>query len=197
MNRNGMAQLIGLGLLLLSSGVCNRAIAHDLDDDCDPLDAKLMPGPSSNVSGHAEVCIGPAGVSVRIRASNLKAGHAYTLWFGYIEHPEMCQTRNACDGPDYVGDDPLGVVGRLDSAVRYHHRRHITLSGSVRGFHPAHKSLIMLFVFGHGQARYDDTRFLARQLLTPQDPGLGAPGLGTFGDGAVGVPKAVAFLQIE
>jgi hypothetical protein len=73
----------------------------------------------------------------------------------------------------------------------------VLFSGSVRGFRPAHNSLIMLFVFGHGQARYSDTRFLARQLLTPQDPGLGAPGLGTEIDGAVGVPKGIALFQIK
>ena len=38
-------------------------------------------------------------------------------------------------------------------------------------------------VFGHGAADITDGRRLARQLLTPEDPSIGAPHLGVSPDG--------------
>jgi hypothetical protein len=47
-------------------------------------------------------------------------------------------------------------------------------------------------MFEHGSASTSDNRFLARQLLTPQLPVLGPPGLGAPADGNVGHPVALA-----
>jgi len=38
-------------------------------------------------------------------------------------------------------------------------------------------------VNGHGEADFSDGRKLARQLMTPEDPDLGAPHLGNHVDG--------------
>jgi hypothetical protein len=56
--------------------------------------------------------------------------------------------------------------------------------------------MIWLVLFNHGPASTSDGRFLARQLLTPQDPGLGTPGSGVTSDGPVGHGIAIAKFKI-
>lgn len=70
------------------------------------------------------------------------------------------------------------------------------LTGRFHGLQFSHGSIIWLLMFGHGPASTSDNRFLARQLLTPQKPVLGPPGLGAPDDGAVGTGVAVAKFNV-
>lgn len=180
-----MGQLLGLSV----------AWAHEHDlDDCDSIRVELTPQPSSTVSGHAEICFGDDGVTAFLRARKLVPGEAYTVWFSYIDRPQDCQTPG-CGPGDFAGENPAIAFGRMDSAVAGHRGR-LLFSGSVRGLRVSHGSMIWLVLFSHGQASTTDGRFLARQLLTPQDPGLGTPGSGVTADGPVGQGRAVAVFKI-
>jgi hypothetical protein len=50
-------------------------------------------------------------------------------------------------------------------------------AAKLQDFKVSKGSLIWLFIFNHGPASTDNEA-RARQLLTPETPGLGAPGLG-------------------
>jgi hypothetical protein len=54
----------------------------------------------------------------------------------------------------------------------------LTFNGMVRNLRVSAGSAVHIALFAHGPASTTDNRELARQLLTPQAPGLGAPGLG-------------------
>ena len=68
-------------------------------------------------------------------------------------------------------------------------------STSIAGFQLSHGSRVILILFDHGPANPDNRR-RARQLLTPEDPAFGAPGLGVVADGALGQFSAVAAVNI-
>jgi hypothetical protein len=76
----------------------------------------------------------------------------------------------------------VGVVGRLDSAVASENGN-LDFSGRVRGLHLSSGSQVAIVIAEHGPANASDNRALARQLLTPEDPFLGAPQLGNCVDG--------------
>jgi hypothetical protein len=67
----------------------------------------------------------------------------------------------------------------------------------VRDLRPSKGAQIWLLVFGHGPADTADRSHLARQLLTPEDPAVGAPHLGNVVDGERGRPAAVAVFTIR
>jgi hypothetical protein len=73
-------------------------------------------------------------------------------------------------------------------------RLHFT--GNFRDLRFSHGSMVWIIMFEHGPASTTDNRFLARQLLTPQLPVLGAPGLGAPADGNVGHGVALAVFNI-
>jgi hypothetical protein len=54
-------------------------------------------------------------------------------------------------------------------------------------------SQVWMLMFGHLAADFNDRRQLARQLLTPEDPGAGFPHLGVA---ARGYPAAIAIYEI-
>lgn len=68
-------------------------------------------------------------------------------------------------------------------------------SNSLRDFTPAAGSQVWMFIFGRGPADTSDRRQLARQLLTPEDPGSGAPHLGIEGR-PFGNPAGVVVFDI-
>jgi DNA-binding CsgD family transcriptional regulator len=71
-----------------------------------------------------------------------------------------------------------------------------TFAGTFRDLRLSHGAEVHLPIFGHGAASTEDNRALARQLLTPQEPGLGAPMGGAAADGTQGAAVAVAVFTI-
>jgi hypothetical protein len=177
--------------LYVLAGASIWAQNHDNREDNGACQkASLMPASPATVAGSAELCVRKEGVSVMVRAENLVAGDAYTLWLLYLAHPEDCQVPG-CGDIDFTNPNPEGVLGRMDSAVAGRNGR-LSFSGSVGGMTVLPGSQVIVLLFTHGPARLSDSRYLARQLLTPQDPSLGAPGMGVVADGAVGTAAAAA-----
>jgi len=158
------------------------------------LDAPLDSASSAGVAGTARVCTSPVGVRAEIFTTNLAAGEAYTAWFVYFDRADACNPR-PCTPTDAIGDNPLGVLGRMDSLVADASGSG-AFTGEVRGLKLSSGSEVHLPVFGHGLANADDNRLLARQLLTPEDPMLGAPGLGVPAATNRGGPVAEATFEI-
>lgn len=197
---------VGLLLLVLSLGLFSflpDAAAGD-DDGC--LLAAINPI-ATPVHGNAFLCIDAKGVRVRLHAKGLEYGDAYTIWFFYWDDPSQCATPGQCapgdgappgqcEGPlDLRGFNPLVVLGRLDSAVAPRNGK-VNFAGRVRGLRLSSGSQVWLFIGAHGEAHASDNRARARQLLTPEDPPLGAPLLGNCVDGSKIVSAAIAIFNI-
>ena len=163
-------------------------------DDGVTLSTSVVSVNNSGVTGSAKMCITASGVHTRITAQNLTAGNPYTVWFVYFDNPQNCLNPGHCTPGDTTTPlaDPEGVLGRYDSIVAAGSRG--TFSGHV-GMIPSSGSEIHLPIFAHGSLS-SDGHIRARQLLTPQDPSLGAPGLGTSSDGTKGGPVAVAVFKV-
>jgi len=176
----------------LASMMSSVRAARAAEDECagTRLTANLVAENDSGVTGKALLCITDAGVEARIHASALTTGNAYTMWFIYFDNPSKCVTPGSCSDLDAFTptDDPEGVFGRFDSIVA--HARSATFSGH-GGLHLSSGSVVSLEIVAHGVPS-EDGKHRARQLLTPQIPVLGAPGLGTSVDGTVGNPVAAA-----
>jgi hypothetical protein len=150
----------------------------------------------SMVSGHATLVVDHNGTHALLHVKNLMPGVAYTVWFDYDDDTSKCMTPHQCGGPDDVlpHDNPTGVFGRMDSAVAGDDGE-LTFQATLRDFKVSPGSAVTLALFSHGPASTDNKQ-RARQLLTPQVPGLGAPGLGTSADGQKGFPAALAVFDI-
>ncbi len=189
-----VALLLALWLVYLPAG----ARADDDHDDCDgvTMNLPLKTLNASGVTGSVSLCVEQSGVGVHIAAENLTAWDAYTAWFIYFDDPSKCITPGACIPADTVSPlaDPPGAFGRLGSTVAQ--ESEAAISGSVGGMRLSRGSEVHIPVFTHGPANQIDGRLRARQLLTPQNPSLGAPGLGTSKDGVKGKPVAVAVFSI-
>lgn len=172
--------------------------------DCDQLLKASVSDPHaiSGITGTAQLCIDRDHASVSMRTENLISGNAYTTWFAYIDDPTQCGlypggTPGVCSDPDGVlpPDNPTVVFGRMDGAVAGE-SGHLRFTGNFHDLRFSHGSIVWIIMFGHGPASTTDNRYLARQLLTPQLPVLGAPGLGTAADGPVGHGVALAVFNI-
>jgi len=146
-----------------------------------------------------------------MRVRNLTPGNAYTVWWVYFDNaaactatpenpedplplflaPTLCGALENWGPNDAIDNSPLAVFGRMDAAVPTHSREHF--SGQIRDFRPSPGSQVLLLIFGHGAADNVDRQHLARQLLTPEDPGAGFPHLGIEPNG---YPVAVAVYTI-
>ena len=150
---------------------------------------------STELSGHGTVCATWRGLRSNMWVRGLTPGFAYTVWWVYIDDTDLCQGPIAPFEPEgYAGPcgfadffdfvnvpaNPLVVFGRMDSAIPRHHGW-TRFSGDVRGMKPSEGSQVWMLIFGHGPAKTEDGRELARQLLTPEDPDSGAPHLGIDG----------------
>ena len=197
---------VGVLVLLLSLGLFSflpDAAAGD-DDGC--AKESIMALGDTSIQGDAFLCIDPQGVRAELHVRALTPGDAYTVWFFYIDDPSQCATPGQCapgdgappgqcEGPlDLRGFNPLVVLGRLDSAVAP--RNKVNFAGRVRGLRLSSGSQVWLFIAGHGEAHASDNRARARQLLTPEDPSLGAPQLGNCVDGSRTVEAALAIFNI-
>jgi hypothetical protein len=159
--------------------------------DCGAVKTGLVSlNPTQPIAGTTSLCASGSGVDVKVKVMGLLEGHAYTTWFIYIDKPGMCEHPGVCDSvSDYVGNDPVGVLGRMDSGV-VSRPGQITFSTSIPGLRLSPGSQVQIVMFGHGMAS-SSNKIRARQLLTPQDPGLGSA-LGAPIDGPVGVPVGIS-----
>ena len=136
------------------------------------------------VTGNGFVCPGPGGVSARVEASGLTPGNAYTLWFIYVPDGAACAADEAkCFGANGTGGDqnavPTEAFGRLSDVVAPKNGK-ATVSGEVPGLQLSKGSQVWLLMNGHGALNTSDNLARARQLLTPEDPSVGAPNLGVL-----------------
>jgi len=172
----------------------------------------------SPIRGRGTVCVTPFGLWSTMSARGLTPGNAYTVWWVYIDRPEQCAGQplpspevipfpeptayaGQCGLADFFTQDasgeflnPLAVFGRMDSVIARSGYR-TRFAGDFRDFKPRPGSQVWLFIFGHGPANSLDHRALARQLLTPEDPGAGSPHLGIEGR-PFGYPAAVAVFDM-
>jgi hypothetical protein len=186
--------LTATSLFLMIAFSASAALAADEKCHGTKLTSPLLAENESGVTGTATICITDGGVRAQVTANDLTAGNAYTLWFIYFDDPSKCIVPAGCTDADVFTptDDPEGAFGRYDSTVA--RNTFATFLGH-SGENPSSGAVISLEVVAHG-APAEDGKHRARQLLTPQIPILGAPGLGTASDGTVGNPVAAAQFSI-
>lgn len=172
----------------------------------------------NELSGKGTVCVSPFGLWSLVKVRGLTAGNAYTTWWVYIDDAESCANfplptpdpipfpepenfAGPCGLADFFTMDPSGeflnplaVFGRMDSVIA-REKRMTYFTGDLRDFKPSSGSQVWLFIFGHGPADQSDKRQLARQLLTPEDPGSGVPHVGIEGR-PYGYPAGVVVIDI-
>jgi len=167
-------------LLMAGSGADVIAQTNCSTDQSQPV----LPRNSSSVSGHGTLVVNNEGADVVIRAENLTPGVAYNTWFLYFDNTAQCLVPHQCGNADLSApaSNPAGVLGRLDSAVSGDNGQ-LTFKGTLRDFHISAGSSVHIAVYAHGPVDLTNNLARARQLLTPESPALGAPGLG------VGAPK--------
>lgn len=189
-----------LAALLVAFGSPFTAAAAD----CDHLLKASVSDPHqiSGITGSAELCIDDNHATVSEWAEKLIPDHAYTTWFAYIDDPTQCGnyaggTPGVCADQDgfLPTESPAVVFGRMDAAIAGENGR-LHFTGEFRDLRFSRGSMVWIIMFEHGPASSTDNRYLARQLLTPQLPVLGAPGLGAPVDGNVGHPVALAVFNI-
>lgn len=172
--------------------------------DCDHLLKSSVSDPHgvSPIRGSAELCIDENHTAVSEWTEKLTPGHAYTTWFAYIDDPAQCGNFNGgtpgvCADADAIlpAENPAVVFGRMDGGISGETGR-LQFTGSFRDLRFSHGSTVWIILFEHPMASTSDNRFRARELLTPQLPPLGAPGLGAPIDGPVGHGVALAVFNI-
>lgn len=175
--RGYMKVLAGLALPLLLLGPVPNALAANLCNT--DLRRPVMPANGSSVSGHASLFRGNGALDVLVGAENLTPGVAYTAWIIYFDDTSQCLTAHQCGPADLTmpANNPEGVFGRMDSGVAGPDGRFV-FRGTLRNFRISLGSAVHVVLFTHGPADTADNRERARQLLTPELPALGAPGLG-------------------
>ena len=206
MRRKASFTSLGLGLaaIFVAFGFHPAVAQSEEASDCDVLLKASVSDPHqvSGITGSATLCIDHSHASVSEWAENLHPGHAYTTWFAYIDDPAQCGQYpggipGVCADADAVlpAANPPVVFGRMNGAIAGAKGR-LQMTGEFRDLRFSHGSTVWIIMFEHGPASTADNRFLARQLLTPQLPPLGAPGLGAPADGNVGHGVALAAFNI-
>jgi hypothetical protein len=159
------------------------------------LDAPLAAISDSGVEGDARLCVDRDGVRSMLRLGRLTPGEVYAAWLVYFDDPSGCFHR-PCALIDLRGDDPVGVLGRIDGAIAPPTRA-LELSAHLRDLHPSRGAQITLLLVNHGGESEADGRARARQLLTPRMPELGAPIAGANADRGRGSLHAQAIFAIR
>jgi hypothetical protein len=186
--------LIPIAALFLFFGVVSSARAEDCSVS---LKQSVAEQGNSGVTGHAAICFNEDGLKVSLKVMKLVPRNAYTVWFIYFDNPATCATPG-CGPSDLIMPTPdashpnlapPGAFGRMDSAVADEDGE-ARFSAKLQDFKVSKGSLIWLAVFNHGPAS-TDYQERARQLLTPETPVLGAPGLGLLVRKGFGVGLAV------
>ena len=204
-----MFKLIKHAAIVLAAPFLPLTAAYADDYGCDHEPAVAFPFFEPDVSGSGKLCILPNRLQAQVRLSNLMPGNAYTVWWTYQDDPTLCtgdasQTGgtsltggvSGCEFADFEGDKPLGIFGRMASGVAPRSGR-LNLRGELGGMQPSNGSEVWFWVFTHGPANLSDGAALARQLLTPEDPGAGAPHLGNIVDGPRGAPAATVVFTVD
>src|ERR1700722_10434144 len=172
--------MVGSSLLIASATVlCSFT---DVQAGCQKQPLMAV---QESVKGNGSLCEGSGGVSARLEVSGLIPGDAYTFWFLYIPDGAACAADEAtCFGASATGVQqnavPNEAFGRLSDVVAPKNGK-ATLSGNVPDLQLSSGTQVWLLLKGHGPANTSDNLALARQLLTPQDPTIGAPNLGIVG----------------
>jgi hypothetical protein len=140
------------------------------------------------ITGTAFLCTGKDGVTAKLEARGLTPGDVYTFWFIYIPDGTACAADQAtCFGASAGGGQqnvvPAEAFGRLTDVVAPSNGKS-TISGSIPGLLLSSGSQVWLLLKGHGTANTSDNLARARQMLTPEDPTVGAPNLGIIGGNA-------------
>jgi len=191
--------LLGLiaGLAVIGGSVRHsRAQPSQTQAAGDPacLQASVAAVNSSGIQGTGSLCWGSQGVTASLSAGNLTPGSAYTIWFAYWDNPATCKSL-PCGDNDAGGDNPAVVFGRMDGAVADASGQTL-FTGTIRDLQLSKHSEVQLVMFGHGLVNTTDNRFRARQLLTPQEPALGAPMGGAVADGSKGAPVSLVVFDL-
>ena len=207
MKRSSVLRFVLIAFCMFFFGAVSSTRAHD---NCAKVPVTQQG--NSGATGRAVLCVNEDGVQASMKVNNLISGNAYTVWFVYFDNPAACTSSGLtgpgqpCGSADLIqpvpdalhpGLAPPGVFGRMDSAVADEDGQ-ARFSAKLQDFKVSKGSLIWLFIFVHGPASADNEA-RARQLLTPETPGLGAPGLGLlvrkgFGAGVAvfNIPSATA-----
>lgn len=146
-------QLVPLGVILAFL-VVGLAFAKANDDLAGlQLTAMVTDANGSGITGTATVNLGEDGLRGRLRAENLKPGHAYTVWLFYFEG-------SAQGGP-----------GRFASTVA--EDSDFTFRGGVGGLQASSGATIKLVIFDHPSlGPTNATR--ANNVLTPTGGSMAA-----------------------
>jgi hypothetical protein len=158
------------------------------------MESLVTPMNGSSVQGYAHLCADGSGVQIELVGSGLTAGDVYTAWFVYFDKPSTCNAQ-PCTGADLSSADPAATVCRLDGLVAKSDGW-AYFAGKVKDLKLPSGSMVWVVIFGHGPAS-GNTKALSRQLMTPQEPALGAPALGTSGDGSLGQSRARTVFQMQ
>jgi hypothetical protein len=174
--------LIVSSLIVITATLCGLTAAQAA---CHKL---AIGAAQETIKGNAFLCPGNGGVTAKLEASGLIPGNVYTFWFIYIPDGAACAADEAtCFGASAGGGQqnivPAEAFGRISDAVAPKNGK-ATISGSVPGLQLSSGSQVWLLLKGHGTAKTGDNLALARQLLTPEDPTVGAPNLGIIGGNA-------------
>ena len=137
------------------------------------LKTRLVEIDRSGVEGRARLCIVDEGVRPAIDAEGLAPGTIYTALFVYFDRPARCRSPR-CAIDDLLGDDPVGVVGRMD-AIEAGGTRKATFSGDFRDLSLTSESQVTLLLIERGTTSAADRQQRARRLLTLPNLPLGAP----------------------
>lgn len=185
----GVVKLLPAALFVTSLSLFATATSTRAQDATDCLRAPIMQENGSGITGKARLCFSADGVRARMFVQNLIPDRAYTVWFVYFDDPSKCiaapGTDNPCGPPDLIKPvptasnptlAPAGVFGRMDSAVADEDGE-ARFSAHLQDFHLSPGSHVHLGIFVHEPAS-DNNQVRARQLLTPENPKLGFPGLG-------------------
>jgi hypothetical protein len=180
--------LLAFFAVALIASAASAATADSNQCEGTKLTASLTTENNSGVAGQATLCISARGVAARVNTNGVTSGNPYTFWFIYFDNPANCLVPGACTDADVFTptDNPEGAFGRYDSLTPR------SSSGTFAGhsaLQPSSGSVVRLEILSHGTLSTDG-KIRARQLLTPQIPILGTPGLGTDSDGTVGLLAA-------
>ena len=108
-----------------------------------------FPGVNSGLSGTARLCLGDDGAGGQLKVDGTQVGHAYTVWFFYIQGNSS-------------------TVGRFDSTVA--EGSTTKFGGRVGGLVAASGSVICFVVVDHGDVTAMPPLMRAMNLLTPKTP---------------------------
>ena len=151
-------------------------------------DTRLVTLDRSGITGRARLCTADDGARAGLEAEGLTPGIAYTTWLVYFDRPAECRAAR-CAVDDLLGEQPVGIIGRMDGAVANGTRK-AHFAGEFRDLRLGDASQVTLLVFERGGAGSPDNRRRARQLLSLDVARLGAPPASATDDGARLVAQA-------